>query len=881
MGAASLNLNTGITGALRVAGLVLGSFLLGDPLTPRSPFTLTDAQLATEVARCEYCEEKPCKAACPADCSPADFIMAVRVGAPSDFRRAAGMIMAANPLGGVCGAVCPETHCMAACARATFDTPVEIPAVQATIIAKARALGVMPEFAAAWAGGPRVAVVGGGPAGAGAAAVLAQAGCRVDVLEARAAGGMAGLIPPFRLEAEVLAADLAFVAALGEIRVQEREVADPAALLGDGYAAVVVATGLAEPVRLGIPGEELALPWTSFLAERGGRSVAGRRVAVIGGGAVAADCAETAAAAGAKHVELFALEKLSEMPLTGRERAGLLQAGVHVSGRTRVAAVLADGGAVCGLLARKVALPGGLAFHPSRVADVIGSEQTRADIDTVVVAIGARATAPREARPGVVFAGDAVNGPTTVVEAVAAGKNAALDVLAWLAGHRREEALIPDPAVVSDPGPRTPDPVSTVPRIKSTAVLPGFHRLPVPLTSDFFGRRIASPFLLSAAPPTDGYEQMRKAYEAGWAGGVMKTAFDGVPVHIPARYMFAFDKTTFANCDNVSGHALERVCREVERLRREFPDRLTLASTGGPVTGHDEFDRRGWQANTAKLEAAGACGIEYSLSCPQGGDGTKGDIVSQDAALTATIVGWVLETGDPGVPKLFKLTGAVTSIAPIVTAIREVLALHPAALAGVTLANTFPTLAFRPGRRERWDEGIVVGMSGAGVTPISNLTLAKVAGLGVAVSGNGGPMDYRSAANFLALGARTVQFCSAVMKYGYGVVGELHSGLSHLLEARGLGSVAELIGRALPGPVTDFMQLPAAKQISHAEAALCVHCGNCTRCPYLAIALDAEGVPHTDPERCVGCSFCTLMCFTGALAMRDRTPAEAVALREA
>jgi dihydropyrimidine dehydrogenase (NAD+) subunit PreA len=403
----------------------------------------------------------------------------------------------------------------------------------------------------------------------------------------------------------------------------------------------------------------------------------------------------------------------------------------------------------------------------------------------------------------------------------------------------------------------------------------------VPLTADFFGQTIASPFLLSAAPPTDGYDQMRKAYEAGWAGAVMKTAFDGVEVHIPSRYMFAFDKTTFANCDNVSGHALDRVCREVERLRREFPDRLTLASTGGPVTGHDEFDRRGWQANTAKLEAAGVCGIEYSLSCPQGGDGTKGDIVSQDAALTAKIVGWVLETGEPEIPKLFKLTGAVTAIAPIVTAIREVLQRHPSAKAGVTLANTFPTLAFRAGRKERWEEGIVVGMSGAGVTPISNLTLAKVADLGVVVSGNGGPMEYMAAANFLALGARTVQFCSAVMKYGYGIVNELHSGLSHLLEARGLRSVDELIGRALPGPVTDFMQLPAAKQISHVDAELCVHCGNCTRCPYLAIALDAEGVPHTDPERCVGCSFCTLMCFTGALAMRDRTPEETAALREA
>jgi NADPH-dependent glutamate synthase beta subunit-like oxidoreductase len=108
-----------------------------------SPSFLTDAQLVSEISRCEYCASKPCREACPADCSPADFIMAAKVGAPSDFRRAAALIMAANPLGGVCGVVCPDTHCMRACARATFDVPINIPAVQATIVAKAREAGVM------------------------------------------------------------------------------------------------------------------------------------------------------------------------------------------------------------------------------------------------------------------------------------------------------------------------------------------------------------------------------------------------------------------------------------------------------------------------------------------------------------------------------------------------------------------------------------------------------------------------------------------------------------------------------------------------------------------------------------------------------------------
>jgi len=87
---------------------------------------LTEAQLRAELDRCIYCEEKPCQEACPADCSPADFIMAARVGAKSDFRRSAALIQGANPLGWVCGVVCPDYFCMQACSRRLFDRPIEI-----------------------------------------------------------------------------------------------------------------------------------------------------------------------------------------------------------------------------------------------------------------------------------------------------------------------------------------------------------------------------------------------------------------------------------------------------------------------------------------------------------------------------------------------------------------------------------------------------------------------------------------------------------------------------------------------------------------------------------------------------------------------------------
>jgi hypothetical protein len=157
--------------------------------------------------------------------------------------------------------------------------------------------------------------------------------------------------------------------------------------------------------------------------------------------------------------------------------------------------------------------------------------------------VGSRPGFSRSSHPGVFFAGDCVNGPSTVVEAVAAGKNAALEIDAWL--HHEQPSAVPG-------------------KVKSIVTLRGYVAAPVSLASDFFGRKTSTPFLLSAAPPTDGFEQMKKAYEAGWSGGIMKTAIDSVPIHIPGEYMFAFDPSTYANCDNVSGHSLDRVCREIE-----------------------------------------------------------------------------------------------------------------------------------------------------------------------------------------------------------------------------------------------------------------------------------------------------------------------------
>ena len=175
---------------------------------------------------------------------------------------------------------------------------------------------------------------------------------------------------------------------------------------------------------LGIPNEDLAIKMVDLLSIQAAFKFDGD-VAVIGGGATAIDCAITARVRGARRVEMFMLEKLSEMPLTARERQELLDFDIEVNGRIRVSEIVQHDGQVSGIKTMKVELLEGKPFSPANVRDLPGTESGRSGFNVVVVAIGMRSELPREQVAGLFYAGDMLTGPKTVVQAVASGKNAA------------------------------------------------------------------------------------------------------------------------------------------------------------------------------------------------------------------------------------------------------------------------------------------------------------------------------------------------------------------------------------------------------------------------------------------------------------------------
>lgn len=404
----------------------------------------------------------PCKIACPAHISVQGYIALIAAG---KYKESLDLIREENPFPAVCGRVC--THpCETECTRGQLDEPISICQLKRFVADEVMLSGNDTPPKPMESRNKKVAIVGSGPAGLSAAYYLALWGYQPTVFEALpVAGGMLAVgIPSYRLDKEALNAEIDFIKSVGvEVRTNT-PIGDSLTLkdlTAQGYEASFIAIGAHRNNPMGVEGEDLkgVAPAVEFLRDVNlNRSVRiGERVAVIGGGNVAMDAARTALRLGAREVSIVYRRSRQEMPAAGEEIEEAEEEGVVLRYLAAPVRIIGKGGKVTALECVKMELAEPDESGRRRPVPIKGSEFTLS-VDMVVPAIGQSPDLSflgsdvqigtgkgstikidevtfETNIPGVFAGGDAVLGPATVIQAIAAGKEAAVSIDRHLRGE--------------------------------------------------------------------------------------------------------------------------------------------------------------------------------------------------------------------------------------------------------------------------------------------------------------------------------------------------------------------------------------------------------------------------------------------------------------
>ena len=404
-------------------------------------------------AVCRGLVSAPCSHICPAGIDIPRYLRFIAKGKPGE---AVAVIREKIPFPSVCGLVCFHP-CEAKCRRAQLDEAIAIRMLKG--YAAAHDSGEWKEkIKVAPATGKRIAIIGSGPAGLTAAYYLVRLGHSATVFEALPEpGGMMRFgIPDYRLPKDILTAEIKEIEDIGvEIRTNTR-VDSIERLFEEGYNSIFVAVGAHQGLSIGVEGEESprVMDGVNLWREVSlGRKVElGDRVAVIGGGNAAIDSARTALRLGAKEVTIVYRRTQAEMPANPEEIEEALAEGVQLYILAAPSRIISQNGHV-EMESIRMELGAMDASGRRRPEPIKGSEFTM-EFDTIIAAIGQRPEIPHqfnlatgrgnaiETDPdtlatsieGVFAGGDAVTGPASVIEAIAAGRQAAISIDKYLGG---------------------------------------------------------------------------------------------------------------------------------------------------------------------------------------------------------------------------------------------------------------------------------------------------------------------------------------------------------------------------------------------------------------------------------------------------------------
>jgi dihydropyrimidine dehydrogenase (NAD+) subunit PreA len=406
---------------------------------------------------------------------------------------------------------------------------------------------------------------------------------------------------------------------------------------------------------------------------------------------------------------------------------------------------------------------------------------------------------------------------------------------------------------------------------------------------NFAGIRSPNPFWLASAPPANSGTQVHRAFEAGWGGAVWKTI--GAPVlNVSNRYgawhygnqkMLAIN-----NVELISDRPFELNLREIAEVKRAWPDRAVI------VSAMVESKPEAWHDVIRRIQDTGADGIELNYGCPHGmSERGMGSAVGQVPEYCEQITRWVMDVAK--IPVIVKLT---PNISDIVMPARAAVAAGANAISLINTLNSIigvdlDTMEITPNIGGRGGHG---GYAGPAVKPIALNMLAAlgrdsvVHGSGLPISGMGGITTWRDAAEFLLLGASSLQVCTAVMHYGFRIIEDLCDGLSNWMDEKGFATIADVVARSLQR-VSDFKDFDLSfKAVARIDQQKCIRCDlcyvACNDTAHQCIDLfDAQGnivPPHaydvrsngkvdavgTRPkvvvreEDCVGCRLCYNVC---------------------